>query len=229
MELFNRLITKIDVPEKQVQINAYMYEVKKGQNQRSSLDLFVDLLGSRLGLEFAGDTTQNRLKLNLPSITAVLSLLNKSDDFELLSSPFLLAKNNQNAKFVVGSEVPVLGQIVQNQNGQATQSVEYRQAGVIFDVTPRILNDTIELTINHQISSFINTTNGVNNSPTLIKRELTSVINAKHNDLVMLGGLQENTTTQVHSKLPFLPISFHGRSREDQDTEIMLLMSVQLI
>lgn len=129
----------------------------------------------------------------------------------------------------MGADVPILGQVSYNQTGQAVQSVEYKPSGVILDLTPVFHDDNIELTIHHQISNFVQTTNGVNTSPTLIKRELNTVINSKFNDVILLGGLSETKDTKTKSGLPFLPDFMRSKSSDTLKSDILLLLHVKKI
>ena len=60
--------------------------------------------------------------------------------------------------------MPTLGDVSHNGNGNSVQSVVYRSSGVIIDLTPEVREDSINLSILHHISSFTNTTTGVNSS-----------------------------------------------------------------
>jgi type II secretory pathway component GspD/PulD (secretin) len=140
-----------------------------------------------------------------------------------------VVKNRQKGSFSVGADVPILGQVSYQNNGQAVQSVEYKPSGVILDLTPVFNENNIELTIHHQISNFIKTTNGVNNSPTLIKRELTTVVNSKFEDVILLGGLSETKDTKSNSGLPFLPDFLKSKSSDISKSDILLLLHVTKI
>ncbi|WP_321572735.1 hypothetical protein [Citrobacter koseri] len=84
----------------------------------------------------------------------------------------------------VGNEVPV-GQVSYADN-RPIQSIEYRSSGVILDVKPQIRTDNIDLVIKQQLSSFAKTDTGVNNSPTLIKREVNTEVSAADGDIILL-------------------------------------------
>lgn len=83
--------------------------------------------------------------------------------------------------------------------------------------------------INQQLSSFIATTTGVNNSPTLIKREIQTNVGVSDGDLIVLGGLDENRTSNDTSGLPFLPQFLRANGREDSKIELLLVLETQKI
>lgn len=227
VERFKGLMASLDIPDSQVEIKAFLYEVKVSKVDQTGLNLVFSLLSGKLGLDLGSKLTTNLIKLNFDNLTAALNLFSSDNRFNLVSSPHLLVSNNERASFNVGQDVPILGQFSQNVNGQIVQSVQYKQSGVIFDVSPRILENTVDLTIHHQISSFINTTTGLNNTPTLNKRELSTVIKSKHEDVLILGGLNEKTSNDSKSGFKFLPSLFKNSSFEGSESEILLILSVK--
>jgi len=80
------------------------------------------------------------------------------------------------------------------------------------------------------VSSFAVTDTGVNQSPTLSKRELsTTVAVVQSGELIVLGGLDETRGTGANSGLPFLPRWLSSRSGSEQKTEILLVVDVERI
>lgn len=131
--------------------------------------------------------------------------------------------------FQVGNETPVLGAISFDQNGRATQSVEYKASGVIFDIKPQIREASAELQISQQISNFIQTTTGVNNSPTLIKRELSTSVGVKSDEVLVLGGMDQDQSTDEKAGVPWLPGWLRSHSNQKSRSEILLLLQATRI
>ena len=50
----------------------------------------------------------------------------------------------------------------------------------------------VDLTVGQQLSNFVTTQTGVNNSPTLTKREVRTSLSVADGDIVIIGGLAEN-------------------------------------
>lgn len=138
-------------------------------------------------------------------------------------------KSGASARFVAGSEVPVLGAITYQSTGQAVQNVEYKSSGVILDLKPQVSEDSTDLTIFQQISSFVPTTTGVNQSPTLLKRELQTQVSVKADEMIVLGGLEESQGTQSEQGLSFLPKFFRTFGDDQTKTEIMVVLHAQKI
>ncbi len=227
--LFKRLANQIDVKDSQVEIRAFLYEVKKTATESTGLQLAGNLLGKLLGVDVGNEAQNNKLSLKMFDLSAVLRAFEGSSNFRLVSNPYLLIANGKESEFSVGQDVPVLGAVVNNNNGQSTQSIEYKQSGVILKVLPKIYDDSIELTINHQISNFVQTTTGVNNTPTLIKRQMNTTVLTQPRDLLLLGGLNESTNDHSNDGFMLLPKFLRSNNKYSDNTEIVLLLAIQRV
>jgi len=228
VELLKTLLTQIDTPASEVLVKAYLYEVTNSKGDSSSFNLALTLLNNKLGLSAVAPVLANTISLKIPNIEAVYSAFATDTRFKVLSNPQLRVKDGANANFTVGSETPILGAVVTS-NGQSTQSVEYKSSGTILDITPTIRKEVIELQVKQQLSNFIKTTTGVNNSPTLIKRELSSTINTKDGELVIIGGLNESKETAEKTGLPFLPDFLKAKATDTNNSDILLILHVTKI
>ncbi|MFZ6678707.1 hypothetical protein [Undibacterium sp. Tian12W] len=106
-------------------------------------------------------------------------------------------------RFNSGQEVLVLGAV--SYPSGAGQDVQYRNSGVTFEDKPNIRDEVVDLKVRQQISDFVTTTTGVNNSPTLNKREVETSLSLQDGDVVVLGGLSQDKQSGSHSGLSFLP------------------------
>lgn len=222
------LLSQVDVPAGQVLVRAHVFEVTTGATEGSAFSLAVDLLGARFSLGQFKDLG-NTIRLSKGGIDAAFSALASDKRFKVVSSPSLRVKSGENARFSVGADVPVLGAVQLDKNGNSVQSVEYKASGVILDLKPQIRGQEIELQINQQLSSFIATTTGVNNSPTLTKREILTNVGVSDGDVIVLGGLDENRTSNDTSGLPFLPAFMRSHGRDESKTELLLVLETQKI
>ncbi|WP_370618320.1 hypothetical protein [Citrobacter meridianamericanus] len=134
-------------------------------------------------------------------------------------------KSGYSAQFSVGQEVPVLGGVDRNQNS-SYQSIEYRNAGVILDVKPDVRGAVTDIKISQQLSNFVKTDTGVNDSPTLLKREVSTFVSVKSGDIIVLGGLAETKDSDAKTGFSFLPKSFMSSSDEKSKTDILIVLQV---
>lgn len=109
------------------------------------------------------------------------------------------------------------------------QSVEYKPSGVILELRPEIRGELAELKVFQQLSSFAETRTGVNGTPTLLKRELTTSVVVGQNDVVLLGGLDEEKTTDTSSGFSFLPAWLRSSGSEGSKAQIVLMLYVERV
>lgn len=223
-----QLLDVLDTPQHEVNVQAYIYEVSNTNGQSQTLSLAANLLGGKLKSNFAVDALSSFISIKTFGLSAIFSALSTDSRFKVVSSPSLRVKDRETAKFSVGADVPILGAITQN-NGVTTQSVDYKQSGVILEVTPKIRENVVELKIDQELSNFIQTNTGVNNSPTLLKRGLSTTVTAQNDEVIIMGGLDEEKATSGSSGFPLLPIFARNNSRDNAKSNILLVLHVQLL
>ncbi|ABE49725.1 type II and III secretion system protein [Methylobacillus flagellatus KT] len=227
-DMLKTILADLDRPANEVVVKAYIYEVTNTVRDLNAISAAVSLLNSRLGITIENGATQsNQLKLSLPNIDVLISAFDSDNRFKQVSAPSLRVKNGKNSRFSVGTETPTIASTTQTNNGNPVQSIIYRPSGVILEITPKILAETIELDITQQISSFQPTTTGVNQSPTLLKREIKTVVNTRDGELILLGGLNESRLSKQRQGLSFLPRLFNANTDSDEKSDILLVMQVQ--
>lgn len=229
VEKLKRLLPQIDISVGEVAVRGVVYEVSSSEKAGSAFGLLASVLGSKFSVGI-GSTTSigNFVQLKTGSLDLVFSALANDSRFKVLSSPSLRIRSGARGHFSVGQDVPVLGSLSYPQgSGQAVQSVEYRSSGVIFDIQPTVREAVIELTIDQQLSSFVATTTGVNNSPTLTKRALQSSVSLQDGDVIVLGGLTENRESAARDGLSFLPRFLDTKGTDSSRSEILLVLQVQ--
>lgn len=170
----------------------------------------------------------NYISFSSGTLNAMYELFRTDNRFKVVSAPQLRMDSGKEATFSVGEQVPVLGS-VSYEDGKAVQSVTYRDSGVIFKVKPVITSSRISLNVNQQLSNFVKTDTGVNDSPTLLKREVDTSLTLKDGDIVLLGGLAENKDSQASTGLSFLPKSWSQKSDEKSRTDMVILLQVKKV
>lgn len=224
------LLDQLDTATPELLVKAVVYEVTTDGTQKSALSLAFDLLGSKLGVKLGqavpGDFSA---VFKNASIEVVFDALNSDRRFKTVSSPTLRVQSGASARIVVGNETPVLGNAQIDRNGNPVQSVEYRPSGVILDLKPQVREGVADLQISQQISDFIATTTGVNGSPTLLKRELSTQVGIRPDDVLVIGGLDQDSSTQEGAGLPFLPDWLSSSSRKTNKSEVLMILQAQRI
>lgn len=220
-----KILTQLDTPTGEVVLKGHVYEVGKTGNNVSGLDMFIAIFKQVMPQVITANIGGSMILKNV-SLDYVSSVLSSDGHFSIVTSPYTRVKSGSTARFVVGSDVPVLGAIVTTGTGTSTQSVEYKSSGSLFEVSPKVHEQAIDVDIFQQISSFTKTTTGVNGSPTLNKRELRTSLTVQDSELLVIGGLNDNQKSTLNSwpwPLPFI----NGTSTNSADTELILLLEVK--
>ena len=226
IEMISKILPSIDSVPDEVVVSGYVFEVQTGQYDGSGFLLAAKVISEKFNISLGSNVsaTNDFINIKTGSIDAIYSLLKTDNRFSVVSSPRLRVKNNTEASFSVGAEVPVLGSVTVN-GDNATQSVEYRNSGVLFKVQPSIKVKSIDLEIQQQLSNFVATDTGVNNSPTLIKRDVSTNVVMSDGDIILIGGLAEQKDSKSSSGWSI----FGSRAKENSKTDIVVMLQVRKV
>lgn len=162
--------------------------------------------------------------------------LQQNGEGNILSTPNLLTLDNEEAKIVIGQNVPfVTGQFTNtgSNNGSVNpfQTIERKDVGLTLRVKPQISeNGTIKLTIFQEVSSVqassVNSTSGLITN----KRSIESTVLVDDGAIVVLGGLLQDEFAANQDKVPGLgevPVFgnlFRSESRSRRKTNLMVFL-----
>lgn len=88
--------------------------------------------------------------------------------------------------------------------------------------------EVVELAVQQELSNFVLTTTGVNNSPTLIKRSVATKLSLKPGEVAVMAGLVDDQNSAGNSRLPFLGWLI-GQEKQLKQSEILLFIQVDKI
>ncbi|WP_397412595.1 type II secretion system secretin GspD [Polaromonas sp.] len=162
--------------------------------------------------------------------------LESNGDGNVLSTPNLLTLDNEEAKIVIGQNVPfVTGQFTNTGSATNTvnpfQTIERKDVGLTLRVRPQISeNGTVKLQIFQEVSSVqASTVNNVN-GPTTNKRSIESNVIVDDGAIVVLGGLLQDEYSGNQEKVPGLgdvPLFgnlFKSETRSRKKTNLMVFL-----
>jgi general secretion pathway protein D len=150
--------------------------------------------------------------LNTVNVRAFMQLLMSLTDTNILSTPQVLAADNQKAKIVVGENVPFPTGQAQGITGGTLVTIERKDVGVTLELTPQVLeDDLIRLEIKQEITAIqpgpqtIGTgTASVPVGPTTTKRSMETTTIARDMQTLVIGGLVRDNILIVENKIPLL-------------------------
>ena len=162
--------------------------------------------------------------------------LQTTGDGNVLSTPNLLTLDNEEAKIVIGQNVPfVTGQYTNNNNAAGSvnpfQTIERKDVGLTLRVKPQISeNGTVKLQIYQEVSRLdpasINSATGLITN----KRSIESSVLVEDGGIVVLGGLLQDDFGNSQERVPGLgdvPLFgnlFRADSRSRKKTNLMVFL-----
>lgn len=182
-----------------------------------------------------------RGQTNIPGVGNVINLgmlaraLETDSQANILSAPNLMTLDNEEAKIMVGQNVPfITGQYAQT-GGAVTaspfQTIERKDVGLTLKIKPQILEGgTVRLQIYQEVSSVVATANNPAGITTN-KRSIDSNILVDKDQIVVLGGLIQDSVNSVKSKTPLLGdiplLGYLFRYETEQRTKTNLMVFIR--
>ncbi|KVL92061.1 type II secretion system protein GspD [Burkholderia stagnalis] len=229
-----RLLPELDQKPGEVVVRGWVYEVSNTTDKNSAFSLVAKVFngvgGSLSASNGLTDADPTALRFSSNYLNLVISALNADTRFKQVSDPHVRVLSGDRVRLNVGSQVPTLGSIsYQGVSGTPVQSVQYQDAGLIFDVRPTVMADAIQVELQEQMSSFVATTTGVNNSPTKNTRQMRTTVSMKDGEVIVLGGLVQDTDTATTNSPGWLPRFLDGHGSSRGRTEVLLVLQVQRV
>lgn len=217
------LLAALDVQAPVVDVRAVVVEVSLSDDSQFSLGALLSMLGGKLSFSVnAGASVGNFARLKVGGLSALVGAMAGDSRFKFRSQPSMRLMDSTTGKLQVGTDTPVRGALTTNKDGTVLQAVEYRSSGLVLNVLPRILSDRVQATISQEISSFARTVTSGIDSPTLNKRSISASVDVEAGEVVVLAGLEEETSTDTRSGLPFFKSL--SRSNSTSTTHLVVLL-----
>jgi len=196
----------------------------------TSLGTAVNSLGGGLNLALAPRVNGQYY------LGALANFLQNSGDANVLSTPNLMTLDNEEAKIVIGNNVPFPTGSYANTGGNSGAvnpftTVERKDVGLMLRVRPQINeNGTVKLAIYQEISKVDTATLKDTNGPTTSKRSVESNVLVDDGSIIVIGGLLEDSYAQGEDKVPFMgdiPVLgnlFRSENRSRRKTNLMIFL-----
>ncbi len=238
-----KILTELDRPVPQVLIKVLIAEVTHNDTddiglQLSALDQRLSGNGIVAGTDFGVSSATGGLKIGLveQNASATLEALATNNKLDVLSRPYILTSDNQEASMIVGQEVPIITNSQVTSLGQTINSVSYQNVGIILDVTPHINPDgMVTLDIAPQVSQ-LDSGSGVPissnvNAPVFDIRAAQSRVGVEDGKTIVIGGLMQDQRTQTVQKIPllgdipYLGMLFKRTTNTKVKTELLIFLT----
>ncbi len=251
-----KLLDQLDLPPRQVLIEAKIYEVNLQGAFASGVQAFLQKRG------LAGDkvpslptrmlqaaSTGTGLTLTAGALVGesreLLAFLTAQEDLrraKIISAPTVIATDSIPAVLNVGTEVPTLSAqaVSPIQSGGTslfTNSIQNRSTGVTLNILARVNpSGIVTLVINQEVSAPIApAANSSIQSPSFSKRFVQTQVTVQDGDLIAIGGIITESETNSSAGVPLLhriPIvgaAFGSKSISKERTELVVFMRPRVI
>lgn len=171
--------------------------------------------------------------------TASIHALETVGALDVLSRPYILTRDNQEARILVGEEFPLVTNTRTTDAGNTLNTIEYEDIGIILGVTPQINDEgLVVLNVTQELSSILESTVQISenlNAARIAKRTAETRIAVHDGQTVVLGGLMQDEVTKTVRKVPLLgdlPLIgglFKRTQESTTKTELLLFLTPEVV
>jgi len=246
-DVMKEAVDQLDIRPLQVLIEVLIVEARHDRSFTLGADWFVppqsvdrgngtgevSVPGVAGGL---GDLVIKLLKLGRADVDATIRAAATRGDVKIVSQPVLLASNNQEARFLVGSQRPFvqLSRSLPTDAASRDQVIQYRDVGTKLTVRPTINQDGyVSLLIQQEINQA--TTEVAFGAPVISTREAVTRVLVKDGQTIVLGGLRDQQRdvnsggVPLLSGIPLIGGLFGSSSRRMSETELYLFLTPRIL
>jgi general secretion pathway protein D len=249
--LLQETIQQLDVRPPQVLLEVLIAEVTLDRPSQWGINWQIFTSGDTtrratigLGPQSLGDTLGSLQGLGVQivrlanvDVRAILQALATTTNVQVLSTPRILALNNEQARILVGSAVPFTSSTLTGLNAFVNQVVQFRNVGTQLTVVPTVNNDGyVTFRVLQEVSALSALTiAAAQNAPVITTREAETSAIVKTGHTVVIGGLigeSEQITESgvpVLKELPLLGFLFKSRRVTRSRTEIAIFLTPYVV
>ena len=250
-----KIISRIDVPEPQVMIEARIVEALFNKNDQVGIAWpnTLQLLYSKLSIEEkyqSGSSSTSGTSEKVGSffkwgmlsgkdLQGAIDILSQETNSKLISNPRITTLNNQEAEIAVTTSVPIqtVNRFSFAAESQDVASFEYIDIGITLKVTPRVNEGK---TITMQVEPTIEEISGYSGPveyqvPITTKRSSETSIRVKDGETIVIGGLLKENRGETVSKLwllgdiPLLGRLFSHKSLKEERSDLLIFITPHII
>ena len=229
-DFLDLLYNKLDVPAKQILIEALIVEINsdavKDQglaldylNQNDGMNINTPSSdGNPLSLIYSeNDFTELLIDIETGELFSnaledvfkiKLNALINDKSAEILSKPSVLVLDGRQARIQVGQQIPISKLPISAFSGDEIliPDIEYLPVGIVLNIKPRISNDlkSVSMQVETIITETEELTSGVLEAPIINNRKVESHVKVLNNTPFIIGGLISNKKADQEGRIPIL-------------------------
>ena len=163
---------------------------------------------------------------------AIVNAVRSDNQSNILSTPSIMTLDNQEARILVGQEIPITtGEALSNDFDNTFRTVQRQNVGITLEVRPQInAGGSIKLDIRQEVSSIAGPVSDDFADLILNKREIETTITVDDGEIVGIGGLLDDNERRTLERIPLLgdiPVIgnlFRSRGRSRGRTNLMVFI-----
>ena len=241
--LLDEAIEALDVRPLQVLVEVLIIEARRDKSFSLGADIVLkpqDVGGAKVDGSLAGaglgDIIVRIMGLAKGRLDALIAAAESRGDVRIVSRPVLLASNNVEARFMVGSQRPFVSvsRSLPTDTPSRDQVIQYRDVGTRLTVKPTINADGfVSLVIQQEINAATSETQF--DAPVISTREAFTQVLVRDGQTIVLGGLTDHQRDRSRhgipllSGIPLLGGLFGGQSSREAATELFLFVTPTII
>jgi general secretion pathway protein D len=139
------------------------------------------------------------------SFAGIISAVADDQNSDILSTHTVIAMDNEPANLVIGQEIPITtGESLGSNNANPFRTTSRQEVGIKLSITPQINEgNSVILEIKQEVSGVVGPLTGTADLITN-KRSIETTVLVDNNQMIVLGGLNEDDLQESVSKVPLL-------------------------
>lgn len=139
------------------------------------------------------------------SFAGIISAVADDQNSDVLSTHTVIAMDNEPANLVIGQEIPITtGESLGSNNANPFRTTSRQEVGIKLSITPQINEgNSVILEIKQEVSGVVGPLTGTADLITN-KRSIETTVLVDNNQMIVLGGLNEDDLQESVSKVPLL-------------------------
>jgi len=139
------------------------------------------------------------------SFAGIISAVADDQNSDILSTHTIIAMDNEPANLVIGQEIPITtGESLGSNNANPFRTTSRQEVGIKLSITPQINEgNSVILQIKQEVSGVVGPLTGTADLITN-KRSIETTVLVDNNQMIVLGGLNEDDLQESVSKVPLL-------------------------
>lgn len=239
------ILESLDTQQPQVLIRILIAEVTLNdqldigvEGSFSNLSGSIDRVMTDFGVAATGGGF-SAVVMNSDDFLVNIRLLQEVGKLEIVSRPYILASDNQASNILIGQEFPFVTNTRETDAGNTINTIEYRDIGLILNVTPQINPDSrVTLDVSQELSAISGQTVPISEQLDAViieKRMAQTRIAIRDGQTIVIGGLMEDRATLTEEKVPILGdlpgvgALFRRTRNEKSKTELLLFLTPEII